>query len=173
MSNVSSEFIDSEVVTYFYEGDNLVVSNTYGSPFNNTTEKITEDKYSDNRVFMSSYYHVDKFANITHVVIVVIKDGKILFNSTQPFNMTNYENSLTDGDSDNGGTGDNSTLNSFVSNSSGSGLSRIYIASSNSNKFHEPSCSQAKKIKEDNKIIFSSRDDAINAGYEPCGLCYP
>ena len=48
-----------------------------------------------------------------------------------------------------------------------------YVASSNSNKFHYPSCSHAKRIKDYNRITFSSRDEAINAGYEPCSVCCP
>lgn len=57
--------------------------------------------------------------------------------------------------------------------SSSTSSSITYVASSNSDKFHEPSCSQAKRINEENKITFSSREDALNAGYSPCGICYP
>lgn len=48
-----------------------------------------------------------------------------------------------------------------------------YIASSESDKFHKPRCRAAKKIDEANAIYFSSKDEAINAGYVPCGICKP
>ena len=48
-----------------------------------------------------------------------------------------------------------------------------YVASSNSNKFHNPSSSHAKRIKDYNRKTFSSRDEAINAGYEPSCVCCP
>lgn len=49
----------------------------------------------------------------------------------------------------------------------------VYVGSVNSNKFHNPHCSQAGKIKDSNRIYFSSRDDAISNGYDPCQLCNP
>lgn len=48
-----------------------------------------------------------------------------------------------------------------------------YVGSVNSDKFHYSSCSQANRIKEGNLVTFSSRDDAINSGYSPCGICHP
>lgn len=48
-----------------------------------------------------------------------------------------------------------------------------YVASANSDKFHDPSCSAANKIKDANKVTFSSREEAINSGYQPCGICNP
>lgn len=55
--------------------------------------------------------------------------------------------------------------------SSGSGGS--YVASSNSNKFHYSSCGHVNKIKSGNLISFSSREEAIAAGYSPCKSCSP
>ena len=54
------------------------------------------------------------------------------------------------------------------SNSGGS-----YVGSVNSDKFHDPSCSQAQRIKDSNLITFSSREDALNSGYSPCSFCNP
>ena len=48
-----------------------------------------------------------------------------------------------------------------------------YVASANSDKFHYPSCASAKRIKSYNKITFSSRGQAINAGYSSCARCHP
>ena len=48
-----------------------------------------------------------------------------------------------------------------------------YVGSAQSNKFHHPGCRWAKKIKSGNLITFNSREEAINAGYSPCGTCNP
>ena len=57
--------------------------------------------------------------------------------------------------------------------SSDSNSATTYVASQNSDKFHYPSCSYAGKIKPGNKITFSSREEAINAGYTSCSVCNP
>jgi len=48
-----------------------------------------------------------------------------------------------------------------------------FIASKESDKFHKPDCIYAKKIKDENKIYFLTRDAAISAGYKPCKRCNP
>lgn len=48
-----------------------------------------------------------------------------------------------------------------------------YTASSASDRFHLPSCSSAAKISDDNRLWFSSREEAVSAGYTPCGRCEP
>lgn len=47
----------------------------------------------------------------------------------------------------------------------------VYIGNKNSKKFHLPSCNSLPK--EENRVIFDLRDEAINAGYSPCGFCKP
>ncbi len=46
-----------------------------------------------------------------------------------------------------------------------------YIGNVNSKKFHELDCS--KLPSEANRIYFTSREEAIEKGYEPCGICKP
>lgn len=48
-----------------------------------------------------------------------------------------------------------------------------YIGNSNSMKFHKPDCSSVSKMSDSNKVEFSTRDEAIGAGYEPCQICNP
>ncbi|MGB9812475.1 MAG: thermonuclease family protein [Thermovenabulum sp.] len=48
-----------------------------------------------------------------------------------------------------------------------------YIGNSNTKKFHYPSCKWAKEIKPSNIVYFSTREQAIKAGYNPCKVCYP
>lgn len=48
-----------------------------------------------------------------------------------------------------------------------------YIGNSNTLKFHRPDCSSVGQMSEANKVSFSSRDEAISAGYTPCKRCNP
>lgn len=48
-----------------------------------------------------------------------------------------------------------------------------YVASKNSDKFHYSYCGHAERIKSYNRIYFSSRGEALDSGYEPCGHCNP
>lgn len=49
-----------------------------------------------------------------------------------------------------------------------------FILNTNSKKFHTPSCSSIKRMKDSNKKEFSgSRDEVIAQGYEPCKKCNP
>jgi len=44
----------------------------------------------------------------------------------------------------------------------------MFVGSLNSNKYHWPDCSFAKRISEENKIWFSSEQKAQDAGYIKC-----
>ncbi len=53
-------------------------------------------------------------------------------------------------------------------------LSKNYVLNTNTKKFHLPSCSSAKSIKEHNRKDFSgTRDEVLSMGYEPCKNCDP
>lgn len=49
----------------------------------------------------------------------------------------------------------------------------MYIGNKNSHKFHYPDCPSVAKMKEKNKVTLSSREEAIELGYDPCGNCKP
>ncbi|MGB9788504.1 MAG: thermonuclease family protein [Dictyoglomus turgidum] len=49
----------------------------------------------------------------------------------------------------------------------------LYIGNINSKIFHYPWCPYAQAMSEKNKVYFSSREEAINAGYKPCQVCNP
>jgi hypothetical protein len=48
-----------------------------------------------------------------------------------------------------------------------------YVASKNSDVFHKLECSSVKRIKPENLVNYSSREEAISAGKRPCGRCNP
>ena len=50
----------------------------------------------------------------------------------------------------------------------------MYILNQNSKKFHLPSCKSAEDIHAENRVEFAgSRQELIDAGYEPCRRCSP
>ncbi len=48
---------------------------------------------------------------------------------------------------------------------------KLYVASKSGTKYHYPWCSGATNIKEENKIWFSSKEEAEKAGYSPASNC--
>lgn len=46
-----------------------------------------------------------------------------------------------------------------------------YVASKSGIKYHLPSCSGAKRIKEENKVWFDTKEQAAAAGYTPASNC--
>ena len=48
-----------------------------------------------------------------------------------------------------------------------------YIRNRNSKIFHHSYCSSVSDLKDKNKVEFSTRDAAIEAGYRPCQRCNP
>ncbi len=53
----------------------------------------------------------------------------------------------------------------------GSTLDKLFVASKNGTKYHYPWCPGALNIKEENKIWFSSKNEAEKAGYTPAANC--
>ncbi len=49
-----------------------------------------------------------------------------------------------------------------------------YILNTSKGKFHYPTCSGVKQMKEENKTeVFCSRNLLLSIGYSPCGTCRP
>ncbi len=68
-------------------------------------------------------------------------------------------------------TSSKSSSNNKENSSNSPTLTSKYFGSKNSNVFHIPDCSSAKKIKEENLIIFENVTEAENRGYRPCARC--
>ena len=49
----------------------------------------------------------------------------------------------------------------------------MYIGNKKSLRFHYPDCRSVSQMNESNKVEFSSREEAIDSGYIPCGDCKP
>lgn len=62
--------------------------------------------------------------------------------------------------------------NNNTSDSNSSGHTE-YWASAKAEKFHLPTCEWAQKISDSNKVVYQSRNDAIEDGKVPCTACNP
>lgn len=52
-------------------------------------------------------------------------------------------------------------------------LATTYVGNKNSYKFHYQGFRAERRMKEYNRIYFSSRQEAINYGMTSCGICKP
>lgn len=48
-----------------------------------------------------------------------------------------------------------------------------YVSSARSEVFHKANCNSAAKISAKNRVVYSTRDEAIQAGKKPCDECRP
>lgn len=48
-----------------------------------------------------------------------------------------------------------------------------YVGNRNSMKYHSADCRYAAQVKAENRIAFDSAEQALIAGYTPCGACKP
>ena len=48
-----------------------------------------------------------------------------------------------------------------------------YVCSSESDKYHEPTCRWTSNINDSNLAHFDTEEEAVAAGYIPCGSCKP
>jgi len=56
------------------------------------------------------------------------------------------------------------------SNNSNSKTDCVFVGSKNSNKYHLPTCTVAKRIKPENRVCFASKEEAEKRGYVPSCL---
>ena len=76
----------------------------------------------------------------------------------------------------NSGIGSSRAEQGSVSNAEQSVASQSairYYANTSSKKFHKESCRYAKKLKNEYLYICDDRQQLINEGYTPCGICKP
>lgn len=48
-----------------------------------------------------------------------------------------------------------------------------FLGSKQSDKYHQPTCSMAKKIRTGNQVWFKDKAHAQSSGFKPCGVCKP
>ena len=114
-------------------------------------------------VYSSGFFSLELSSDIDNVIsvnmVISNEDGKILSNDTTSEIYVDSDIPVNH--------------NSKDTSSKSTGSSSKYVASSQSGKFHTPGCEWAGKISSKNKVVFSSRDEAISRGYSPCKVCSP
>ena len=120
--------------------------------------------------------HSDKYGRTLGVVIIdgknvnemLLKEGlaEVMYIPPSEFYPYNWANNSTHNP-------DSYTTYSNTQTDSNSDSSGSYVGNINTGKFHELSCRWGQKISSNNKISFSSRNAAINQGYQPCKVCNP
>ena len=48
-----------------------------------------------------------------------------------------------------------------------------YVANSNTGKFHYAGCRYVRMMSPGHKVLYDSRDEAVNAGFVACKICRP
>jgi hypothetical protein len=91
--------------------------------------------------------------------------SKIRENKT-PITIENISGSISESQ-----IGDSGKEKNLEGTSSASYGAKLFVASKSGTKYHYPWCPGALNIKEENKIWFSSREEAEKAGYTPAGNC--
>ena len=124
--------------------------------------------------------HSDKYGRTLGVVIVdgknvnemLLKEGlaEIMYMPPSEFYPYDWADSDTHVASSHSSSSSSSPTSTKSTTSSDSAS---YVGNSNSGKFHESYCSSVSKMSENNKVFFSSRNDAISQGYIPCKICNP
>jgi len=66
---------------------------------------------------------------------------------------------------------ENGALLGTLTNTDTNNAARAYVGSKNGTVYHLPACSGASRIAEENKIWFSSKEEAENLGYRPAKNC--
>ena len=172
LNNVSSSLIGADIETYLYSGDQVIMSDTLQnnefSENSNCSIQFIEDDFGYGSHYVSTYFFIDNFTNITHFTIQIVKDEKVVLNVSEPFNMSNY-----DVENDSTNYEDSSSSSDTLESSTNADSGITYVASENSDIFHYPSCYHAQKIKDKHKITYSSREDAVGSGRTPCAECSP
>ena len=89
--------------------------------------------------------------------------------NVQPGITINYAN----GESTRSATENNASATS-AENTAASQAQVNYVLNTNSMKFHQTSCSSVAKISQSNRQDFTgTRNEVLQKGYDPCGVCKP
>ena len=107
-------------------------------------------------------------AIIVIVAIVGVVASGMFSSNTQNTAQSNVASEVVTPDAD-----DTSSNDVSSSSDDESSTSSEYWASAKTDKFHLPTCEWAEKISDANKVVYHSRDDAIEDGKVPCSVCNP
>lgn len=196
-TEVTYSFLDTMFVDNHFEIDKMIIEKEFIQHTNANGKvkkdlnyyiefniKSDSDSIGENTANITSYNKNNKTIESFEYDINTVTDYKLKFNKTKKIDHVTVV--ITDG---NGNVIVNNTTSHIkktknitkdkpvekkkpaVKKTTSSGA--VYWASEKSNKFHVPSCEWAQKIASYNKIVFHSKEEARNAGYQACEVCNP
>lgn len=116
--------------------------------------------------FFSGYFYSQSQIEKREIIVEEPNRGcKDLFNSMPANNNPDPDLSATP--SSQAGVEQNAPKVTNPQNKTG-----MFVASKNSTIYHKPDCKYVKQIKEENKVWFSSAEEAEKAGYKPDKNCF-
>jgi len=117
------------------------------------------------------YETLQRFAGIGASVYGTFKSGTIVVTTYGNSYSLNTSNKVTLNNAEDQTTNVPQTIVNSSTNTNQSEAS--FVGNSNTKKFHRPNCSSVPTIAPDHVVSFSTRTEAINAGYVPCKRCNP
>ena len=145
----------------------VVISAGLGNSYGHPTKRVMESVEK----IGADIYRTDLQGEI-----IVTSDGSQLSWNVEPStDFRSGEELETAGVTEKNNTGSGNNAGSGNNTESGeSSREKTFVLNTNTKKFHDPSCSSAEDIHEDNRAEFTgTREDLLDAGYLPCGRCKP
>ena len=142
-------------VTPIFEGENLVASGIL-------MEAYSVEDNGEGITFCTYCYNVQPGIVIDYATGYSVEDG------TVPENTEKVEETATEQPAEEVSEPDSITAEVATP------TSEQYVLNTNTKKFHRPSCSSIKQMKDSNKQeVTATREDIISMGYDPCKKCNP
>lgn len=139
--------IKSDILKVGHHGSSTSTSDKFLEAINPTYAVISAGKDNDyghpHKEIVEKLSNIKTFITYEYGTVIAVSDGK---NITIESNKVNSDQKSDEINSD-------------------------FIGNVNSKKFHKSECSSLPSEK--NRIIFSSKNEAIKQGYSPCGVCKP
>ena len=112
---------------------------------------------------------------IDDAFLIALFGPMAVMNSSSTSNAASTNGSITKSSSSSSSSSrsSSSSSSSTKAQASSSLSSSPYIGNRSTKKFHKASCRDVNKMNESNKVPLSSRQEALNQGYSPCGHCHP
>ena len=165
----SSHSGENVIMQIYYSRDGSLLNNGNMVPKTVTSDGFINIRSADAYRFFPDHAEINIY-DTNNNLITTQSVSLSAESGIQTFGAGDYDHSYI--------SGADTSSSSYSSSTSGgssyhSGTSDSYVANSDTGKFHAPGCGDVDKMDPSNKVYFSSRDEALSCGYDPCGHCTP
>ncbi len=170
-SDTSTSYPFLRAVAPQYAVISVGAGNSYGHPTEAVLSRLRDAGVTTFRTDMQGEITAVSDGNTVHVSVAKNAAAETLATAGAGQNANRSTSGMTDAGSENvsAAGGVDSTGGSSVM-----ATTESYVLNTNTHKFHTPSCSSVKKMKDKNKkVVSESRDQIISEGYAPCKVCHP